>query len=206
MAFMEEQPASRKSPQLQGSRRHDDTPGVQNVIIEGIPLPVGTHMSGLYGSKAGRIKLATGFLAGGLGTGSHCYLLADTKVQEEILGRLEIDLKTLRQEMQAGRLVATSYKSSPCAQLAYFEDLVSSAIAKGARSLLFLTDIIGLARRITPEELVDYENEADQRIVRRFPIVALCLYDSQFFSGTAILNALKGHKNGFRYPVERLFA
>ena len=201
VAFMDDQPASGERPQ---GGHPGGTPGAQQVVVDGIPLPIGTHLSGLYGSNAGRIKLATGFLAGGLGPDSLCCLLTEAKGQEEILSRLGIDSDTLRQEMKAGHLIATRYKSSPRAQLAYFEDTLSNAIAKGARSLRVVGDAIGLAKGIAPEELVDYEAEADQRIARRFPIVILCLYDTRFFSPTDILNALKGHRDGFRYPIERL--
>ena len=45
-----------------------------------------------------------------------------------------------------------------------------------------------------------------EHISHRFPVVALCQYDARRFSGLAILDALKQHKDTFRYPADRVLA
>jgi transcriptional repressor of dcmA and dcmR len=74
----------------------------------------------------------------------------------------------------------------------------------GANSLRVVGDMWGMGRVIPPEALVEYEAGYDERIARRFPVVSLCQYDARRFSSLAILAALRGHRDTFRYPIERL--
>jgi transcriptional repressor of dcmA and dcmR len=74
----------------------------------------------------------------------------------------------------------------------------------GANSLRVVGDMWGMGRVIPPEALVEYEAGYDERIARRFPVVSLCQYDARRFSSLAILAALQGHRDTFRYPIERL--
>ena len=53
---------------------------------------------------------------------------------------------------------------------------------------------------------MEYEADYDRLIARRFPVVTLCVYDARRFSGVEILDALKGHRDTFRYPLERALA
>jgi hypothetical protein len=78
--------------------------------------------------------------------------------------------------------------------------------ADGARSLRLVGDVWGLAKKITRDELVEFEHGYDQIIARRFPVVTLCLYDVREFSSLDSMRALQGHGDGFRYPIERLLA
>ena len=78
--------------------------------------------------------------------------------------------------------------------------------AGGAHTLRLVGDVWGLAKKITRDELVEFEHGYDQIIARRFPVVTLCLYDVRRFSSLDALRALQGHGDGLRYPVERLLA
>ena len=80
-----------------------------------------------------------------------------------------------------------------------------TAIAGGAHSLRLVGDVWGVARKLTRDDLVEFEQGYDQ-MSRRFPLVSLCLYDVRRFSSLDALRALRGHGDGFRYPVERWIA
>jgi excisionase family DNA binding protein len=198
LAFMEEQPA--------GSVTRQEAPGfpAPDTGIEEPRMAHGTHLCGLYGSDPGRANLAAAFLAGGLDPGSVSYLVATPRVRKAILARLERIRPSLAADIEAGRLVLTEHQASARAQLNYFEREFSQAMRAGAHSLRLVGDMWGMGRGVSPEALVEFEAGFDERIAPRFPVVSLCQYDARRFSSLAILDALRGHKDTFRYPIERL--
>jgi excisionase family DNA binding protein len=198
VAFLQDQPA-RPHESASAPRVSD------HVSIGGMALPYGTHLCGLYSTNEGRTRLAVSFLAGGLGPGSVCYLVADRAVQQETLAQLGMDHGALQREIAAGRLVLVEHAATGQAQQKNFEELFVAAIAGGARSLRLVGDVWGIATKLTRDDLVEFEQAHDQ-MSRRFPLVSLCLYDVRRFSSFDTLRALRGHGDGFRYPVERWIA
>jgi hypothetical protein len=71
--------------------------------------------------------------------------------------------------------------------------------------LRLVGDVWGIAKNLTRDDLVEFEEAYDQ-VSRRLPLVSLCLYDVRRFSSLDALTALGGHGDGFRYPVERWIA
>ena len=198
VAFLREQPARRHEAALVPRAS-------EHVSIGGMALPFGTHLCGFYSTNKGRAKLAVSFLAGGLVPGSVCYLVADRAVQREILARLGMDQAALQREIAAGRLVLVEHAATRQAQQKNFEQLFMTAIAGGAHSLRLVGDVWGVARKLTRDDLVEFEEAYDQ-VSRRLPLVSLCLYDVRRFSSLDTLRALRGHGDGFRHPVERWIA
>jgi excisionase family DNA binding protein len=198
IAFLEDQP---RRPSEQTPARH----AADHVSVGGMALPYGTHLCGFYSSDDGRVRLTVAFLAGGIVEGAVCFLVADPPVQKTILTQLGWDQKALQQEIAAGRLVVCNHTASAAAQLERFEKLFVAALAAGAHTLRIVGDIWGLAKQITPEELVQFERDYDE-VAMRFPLVTLCLYDVRQFSSLDLLRALRGHGDGFRYPVDRWLA
>jgi excisionase family DNA binding protein len=198
VAFLQDQPAQQHGAALVPR----DSDGVS---IGGMALPFGTHLCGFYSTNKGRAKLAVSFLAGGLVPGAVCYLVAERAVQREILAYLGMDQAVLQREIAAGRLVPVEHAATRQAQQKNFEQLFMKAIAGGAHSLRFVGDVWGVARNLTRDDLVEFEEAFDQ-MSRRLPLVSLCLYDVRRFSSLDALRALRGHGDGFRYPVERWIA
>jgi MEDS: MEthanogen/methylotroph, DcmR Sensory domain len=58
----------------------------------------------------------------------------------------------------------------------------------------------GMVKSASPEALMEFEAGFDEHLSRRFPVVSLCQYDARRFSGLALLNALKQHRDTFRAP------
>jgi transcriptional repressor of dcmA and dcmR len=198
VAFLQDQPAQRHEAALVPSAS-------DGVSIGGMALPFGTHLCGFYSTNKGRAKLAVSFLAGGLVPGAVCYLVADRAVQREILAQLGMNQAALRKEIAAGRLVLVEHAATRQAQQKNFERLFMTAIVGGAHSLRLVGDVWGVARKLTRDDLVQFEEVYDQAS-RRLPLVSLCLYDVRRFSSLDALTALRGHGDGFRYPVERWIA
>jgi excisionase family DNA binding protein len=198
IAFLQDQPAQRHEAAI--VPRASD-----GVNIGGMAVPFGTHLCGFYSTNEGRAKLAVSFLAGGLVPGAVCYLVADPAVQREILAQLGMDQAVLQKEIAAGRLVPVEHAVTRKAQQKNFERLFMTAIAGGAHSLRLVGDVWGIAKNLTRDDLVEFEEAFDQ-VSRRLPLVSLCLYDVRRFSSLDALTALRGHGDGFRYPVERCIA
>ena len=189
LAFLEEQPALAPAP--------------HHAVIGGMPIPHGTHLAGLYATDTGRAKLAAGFLADGLHPGSACYLVGAPSVHREILTYMEQGRPSLRTEIDAGRLVLSEHAASAGAQLDYFETAFRAVTRAGAHSLRLVGDMWS-ARALARDGLVEFEAAFDDLVAPRFPVVALCQYDVRRFSSLEVFNALQGHKDTFRYPVERV--
>jgi hypothetical protein len=166
-------------------------------------LVPGTHLCGFYSTNEGRAKLAAAFLAAGKRAVS--YLVADGAVRREVLAQLGMDQAVLHREIAAGRLVLCDHAATGLAQMENFEEGFVAATAGGAHSLRLVGDVWGLARKITRDALVEFEEAYDQAS-RRLPLVSLCLYDVRRFSSLDVLRALRGHGDSLRYPAERWLA
>jgi hypothetical protein len=64
-------------------------------------------------------------------------------------------------------------------------------------------DVVDFRDKTSDAALLDYESNWDAFVTRRLPVITMCLYDVRAFSGLAILGALKGHRDTFRYPTDR---
>jgi excisionase family DNA binding protein len=195
VAFLEDQPT-----------HAPDTTPARHVSVGGMNLLYGTHLCGFYSSDEARAKLAAAFLAGGNIRGSVSYLVAEPAVQRSILARLAKEQPTLQDDIAGERLVVLDHASTGRDQLKNFKARCAEDTAAGAHSLRLVGDVFGLAKKITRDELVEFEHGYDQVIARRFPMVTLCLYDVRRFSSLDAMRALQGHGDGLRYPVERLLA
>jgi excisionase family DNA binding protein len=201
LAFMEEQPAGGVT--RQGDHKASAT---GHTSIAGLEVAHGTHLCGFYGSDAGRGKLAAAFLADGLGPGNVCYLVTEPGTRKAILDRLRRARPSLREDVDAGRLVVSEYAESARAQWEYFEKQLLGATRAGAHSLRVVGDLRGLSKKLSPRALIEYEAGYEERIARRFPVVTLCQYDVRVFSGRGVIDALGCHADALRYPVDRLLA
>jgi excisionase family DNA binding protein len=199
LAFMESEPAGVTGPGPQPLPSG-------HILIDGLSVRHGTHLCGLFASDTGRIKQAVAFLAEGSRPGGVSLLLASPEVREAIVANLEQSHPSTRKEVEVGRLVLGDYADSADEQLAWWEMHMLAATRAGATALRAFGDIWGLARRVSPEQVLEYETGYDHRIARRFPVVTLCQYDVRRFSSIAVLDALKLHRDTFQYPAERVLA
>jgi hypothetical protein len=83
---------------------------------------------------------------------------------------------------------------------------MSEAVQKGASLIRVLGDACAFSDAASPDELIGYEQEFEERIAHHFPVVAMCQYDVRLFSGPMIIDALKAHPDCFRHPPERILA
>jgi excisionase family DNA binding protein len=199
LAFMEDQPLSQ-------SRPHAHPAAGSRPLEEPITLTQGSHLCGFYGSDLGRVTLAVRFLIDGLREGSTVYLVASTRSTKTILTHLKERRPSLERDISAGKLLLSDYQKGPRAQIKHFEAHLKDAAASGAQSFRVFGDTWEMRRKASAKGFAEYEAAYDQFIARRFPVVTVCAYDARRFSGVDMLDALKGHRDTFRYPLERVLA
>jgi excisionase family DNA binding protein len=171
-----------------------------------VTITHGSHLCGIYATDLGRITLAVAFLLDGLNEGSVCFLVGSLRTRKEILKYLKKKRPSLEVDIDTGRLAHFEYHVSPRTQVKHFRALLDEKVAEGAQSFRVIGDPGGVPSKSPEESMVAYEADYDRLIARAYPVVTLCLYDARKFSGLAILSALKGHRDTFRYPLERALA
>lgn len=165
----------------------------------------GGHLCSLYTNDVGRTRHAAAALADGLQSGSVCFLAAQPDVAERVLAQLARDRASLRNELDAKRLVVSTYAERRTAQLQYWKTQFETATRAGTHSLRVVGDVsgAGLARRNDFAEVLEYEADY-ARLSRRFPVATACLYDARAYSGVETAELLRAHPDLFRVPVDHL--
>lgn len=177
-----------------------------NAVVGGVDTPHGTHLCGIYGSDRARAQLTVGFLAGGLRAGNKSFLVTKPGSRRGLLENLKQERPSLKSDMDAGRLIVGHFVKSPDAQIAWFHDEFDRALSSGVRSLRVVGDVAGLAARMSPDALADYESAYSELIATKYPVVTLCQYDVRAFSASDILTALRGHPDSLNPAASRWLA
>jgi excisionase family DNA binding protein len=196
LAFMEDEPRSDASV----------SPGSPRDVAERSAPNRRLHRCGVFETTPGLISLAVPFLMEGLREGSICFLVATPRIRSDLVKSLTEKRKSLANDISAGRLILSGYRSSGDAQCDYFKSQFEAAISNGATSFRVIGDVGMLRDKTTSEALLEYEACYDERISRRYPVDTLCAYDARRMSGVEILDALKGHPDIGRYPLDRALA
>lgn len=197
LAFMEDQPRSDVSAAATSTRHEASEANAANRW---------RHLCGVYETPLGFASLVAPFLLEGLQEGSICYLIASPRVRSDLVKFLTAKRKSLANDIKAGRLVLAPYRKSGDEQCDYFQARFESAMANGARSFRVVGDVGALRMKTTSSDVLYYEACYDERIVRRYPVDSLCTYDARGMTGIEILDALKGHPDIGRYPLDRALA
>ncbi len=200
LAFMEQPEARRMTGDAESQRSIRDSTEEPGTGFHG------KHLCGIYGSDAGRVSLCVPFLLDGLREGSVCFLIGPAASREKVLKNLKDLRPSLSSDIKEGRLISAKYGNACRTQWKSLETHLVGAEKAGGTSFRMVGDIVGMRSRCSPAELVAYEAGIDNRIIARHPVTILCLYDARKFEGIELLNALKTHRETFRYPVGRLLA
>jgi excisionase family DNA binding protein len=173
---------------------------------EPIPAALHGHLCALYDTELGRATLAVRFILEGLQEGSMVYVVASARATNYLLRYLEEKRPSVQHDLTAGKLVFGEYGKTPRAQIKEFEVQLKKAAAAGTQSFRVFGDVWQMRKKGSAQRFAEYEAIYDQFIVRRYPVVTVCAYDARHFSGVEILEALKVHRDTFRYPLERALA
>ena len=166
----------------------------------------GDHLCGFYASDIGRISLAVPFLLDGLNEGSVCFLIGPLRARVHIIKHLEKQRRFLQADIEAATLIPSEHHDSPRAQCRYFRKIMEKRASADVHSFRVFGDMWGLRSKISQGSLIEFEALYDRLIARKYPVATLCIYDVRRFSGVEVLEALKGHRDTFRHPLEKALA
>ncbi len=167
--------------------------------IDDIGLAPGSHVCAFYRGDADRDRLLTGYLGAGLAAGDKCICVVDSALTAKRLKSLprsrsqpgppdgQLDIHLPESTYLAGGEFTTSH------MLAFWTESMIKAEIDGY-SFFRLAGEMTWALRDAPgvEHLIGYESELN-RVTSSYPVIVLCLYDLDRFSGEIVVNVVKTH-------------
>jgi MEDS: MEthanogen/methylotroph, DcmR Sensory domain len=167
--------------------------------IDEIQLAPGSHVCAFYRGDDDRDQLLTAYLGAGLTAGDKCICVVDSACTAKRLesltpasggpgaGRGQLDIHLPETTYLAGG------EFTPSDMLTFWTDGMTNAALEGY-SFFRLVGEMTWALRDAPgvEHLVGYESELN-RVTPSYPVVVLCLYDLDRFSGEVVVNIVKTH-------------
>ncbi len=166
--------------------------------IDDIGLVPGSHVCAFYRGDSDRDRLLSGYLGAGLTAGDKCICVVDSVHTATRLKALpqsgrepgpdgQLDIHLPETTYLAGGEFTTSD------MLTFWTENMIKAAVEGY-SFYRLAGEMTWALRDAPgvEHLVGYESELN-RVTSSYPVIVLCLYDLDRFSGEVVVNIVKTH-------------
>jgi len=167
--------------------------------IDEIGLAPGSHVCAFYRGDTDRDRLLSGYFGAGLSAGDKCICVVDSPSTAAWLKALprsrgkprpatgQLDVHLPETTYLAGGEFTTSD------MLTFWTENMSKAEIEGY-SFYRLAGEMTWALRDAPgvEHLAGYESELN-RVTSRHPVIVLCLYDLDRFSGEVVVNIVKTH-------------
>jgi hypothetical protein len=155
------------------------------------------HVCGFYDSHEVRDDIVVAFLQDGLDKGDKCvcFVPHGTALEERISAR-SVAASAASSQLEfrnADEAYLDNGSFSRDVMLERLEKHVTSAMRDGYSFTRLVGDMSWVIRnRIDPQLVVAYEAQVNE-FVRRFPQVALCLYDLAEFDGSIVVDVLRTH-------------
>lgn len=171
---------------------------VRSGIAE-IGLAPGSHVCAFYRGDADRDRLLSGYLGAGLTAGDKCICIVDSAGTAKRLEALhgacgkpvpsggQLDIHLPESTYLANGEFTTSH------MLTFWTEGMLKAELEGY-SFFRLAGEMTWSLRDAPgvKHLIEYESELN-RVTSSYPVVVLCLYDLDRFSGEVVVNVVKTH-------------
>lgn len=175
-----------------------------HLLLEGIAIDYGSHLCSFYDNLTGCQKLAVPLLADGLRNGEVCFLIASPKTQNILIAALQKADCNIDAARESGQLLVSDGESNKEAMLKFLQSNFAKATGSGNQSMRLVGDMSwALEKGWSVDDILEYESLFNNTLGRQYPIVALCQYDVDDFSGKAVLGALRCHEDTFKYPLNR---
>jgi hypothetical protein len=166
--------------------------------IDDIGLLPGSHVCAFYRGDSDRDRLLSGYLGAGLTAGDKCICIVDSAITAARLRALPRSCGKHGPDGQLDiHLPETTYLAdgefTTSDMLTFWTENMSKAAVEGY-SFCRLAGEMTWALRDAPgvEHLVGYESELN-RVTATHPVIVLCLYDLDRFSGEVVVNIVKTH-------------
>jgi MEDS: MEthanogen/methylotroph, DcmR Sensory domain len=167
--------------------------------IDDINLRPGSHVCAFYRGASERDRLLTAYLGAGLTAGDKCICIVDSAFTAKQLESLrpshgadgpsggQLDIHLPESTYLAGGEFTTGD------MLTFWTESMAKAEIEGY-AFCRLVGEMTWALRDAPgvEHLISYESELN-RVTSSYPVVVLCLYDLDLFSGEVVVNIVRTH-------------
>jgi hypothetical protein len=156
------------------------------------------HICGFYDSREVRDDLLVAFLRDGLAQGDKCvcFMQDETELIARVLepgNDTPMHPACQLEFRNADRAYLDNGMFSKDVMIERLEEEVRSALRDGYPVTRLIGDMSWVIRnRVDPKLVVAYEMQAND-FARRFPQIALCLYDLAEFDGSIVLDLMRTH-------------
>lgn len=183
----------------EASRGAVDARPPSTMVIQGVVVPLGSHLACFYTTDAGRLRLGLPFLRDGLLAAQSVMLLRATPdVRDGYFAALSNEGLNAEEAIQAGLLMLfPEISGSATDQIARFEQLLVAASRRRPGPIRILAEVLADVQTVgsVAEHLV-VEEKLDA-LCKRFPVVTVCAYDVRVFDAVTVIEALKLHSDMF---------
>jgi MEDS: MEthanogen/methylotroph, DcmR Sensory domain len=167
--------------------------------IAEIGLAPGSHVCAFYRGDADRDRLLSGYLSAGLTAGDKCICIVDSARTAKRLqalsgargepspsdGQLDIHLP------ESTYLANGEFSTGD--MLTFWTEGMMKAELEGYPFFRLAGEMTWSLRNVPGVgHLIEYESELN-RVTSSYPVVVLCLYDLDLFSGEVVVNVVKTH-------------
>jgi hypothetical protein len=167
------------------------------LLLEGSPIPIHTHLSSVYTSDGGRLRLGLPFLRDGIVAGQACVLMASPETVRKFEAELESEGISFERALEAGRLQVFGTFESADQGIEAFERAFLTITRRGGRLIRLLGEAVENGESLgSIDHLLQFEHRLDA-LIRRYPVVTLCQYDARRLKGDELVAVLKAHADNF---------
>lgn len=189
---------------LRGSARRGASPQVGEVMLEGSPLPLHTHLGCFYTTDRGRLRLAVPFLRDGLLADQHCIVMANPDIRHIFETELGADRVEVERAVRSGLLRLVDPIKTLDEAIDFYERTFTETTRAGATIIRVLAEATDDRDSLGSMELEMRFESALDVLVHRFPVVLMCQYDARKVEGPELVAALKLHADDFDHPLGML--
>jgi excisionase family DNA binding protein len=194
LAFMEANQGGRMATTSKASPR--------SVPIQGMAVPIGSHLIQLSSSDRGLTRLVFPFLRDGLSAGQTCIVFSSSRWRELFLGELRRHRVDVDAARRSGVLVLLSPKPRSVDEcLLDFEEVLIAASQARPGPIRFVGEALAAVPAHRPLKALVALEHGCAALTKRFPLVMLCPYDCRRVDGQTVLEVLRLHLDTFEHEV-----
>jgi excisionase family DNA binding protein len=162
-------------------------------------LEVPGHVATFYSSDAGRTRLTVPFIADGLRSDQHCFLVATDEVLTVYMQALtNQDGIDVDRAVANGQLTAVAFDGATVEKaVAFWEGKFADILSRSPSAIRHVGEMATVRRMFPSEDDMLRFEEAYESMCRRYPVAAICQYDVREFDGVAMVRVLKAHPDIF---------
>ena len=171
-------------------------------VLEGSPISLHAHLSCMYTSDRGRMRVAIPFLRDGIfASGQTCILMAADDVAHLYEAELEADGIGVASARENGHLQRLGPFADPDAGIEAFEHAFSSATRRGVVLIRLLGEALNNREQMgSIATLLRFEDMLDE-LIHRYPVITVCQYDARAMSGAEVVAVIKAHADNLDQPL-----